>query len=59
MSDPRVEAYAKLLVEDCLDVQPGWQVMVTAGALARPLLEAIGALPYEPAPGKYHYGAVS
>ena len=44
MSDPRVEAYAKLLVEDCLDVQPGWQVMVTAGALARPLLEAIGAL---------------
>jgi aminopeptidase len=44
MTDPRVEAYAKLLVEDCLDVQPGWQVVVTGGALARPLLEAVSAL---------------
>jgi len=30
-----------------------------AKALLRPALEAIGALPYEPAPGKYHYGKVS
>jgi len=44
MTDPRVEAYAKLLVEDCLDVQPGWQVVVTGGALARPLLEVVSAL---------------
>ena len=44
MTDPRVEAYAKLLVEDCLDVQPDWQVVVTGGALARPLLEAVSAL---------------
>jgi aminopeptidase len=44
VTDPRVEAYAKLLVEDCLDVQPGWQVVVTGGALARPLLEAVSAL---------------
>ena len=44
MTDPRVEAYAKLLVEECLDVQPGWQVMVTGGVLARPLLEAVSAL---------------
>jgi leucyl aminopeptidase (aminopeptidase T) len=37
--DPRVEAYAKLLVEKCIDVQPGWQVIVRAGVLARPLIE--------------------
>src|SRR5439155_4820900 len=41
MSDPRIEAYAKLLVEDCLDVQPGWQVLVSAGMLARPLIEEV------------------
>jgi aminopeptidase len=42
--DPRVDAYAKLLVETCVDVQPGWQVIVRAGVLARPLIEAISAL---------------
>ena len=41
MSDPRVEQYAKLLVETCIDVQPGWQVMVSGGILARPLLEEV------------------
>jgi aminopeptidase len=41
VTDPRVEQYAKLLVETCIDVQPGWQVLVTAGILARPLLEAV------------------
>jgi aminopeptidase len=41
MSDPRIDEYAKLLVEECLDVQPGWQVMVSAGALARPLIESV------------------
>ena len=41
MTDPRIEDYAKLLVEECLDVQPGWQVMVSAGVLARPLIESI------------------
>jgi aminopeptidase len=41
MTDPRIEAYAKLLVEECLDVQPGWQVMVSAGALARPLIDEV------------------
>ena len=39
MNDPRVDAYAKLLVEQCLDVQPGWQVVVSGGVLARPLIE--------------------
>ena len=41
MTDPRIDDYAKLLVEECLDVQPGWQVMVSAGALARPLIESV------------------
>jgi aminopeptidase len=44
MTDPRVQAYAKLLVEQCLDVQPGWQVVVSAGMLARPLVEEVSKL---------------
>jgi aminopeptidase len=44
MTDPRVAAYAKLLVEQCLDVQPGWQVVVSAGVLARPLVESVSRL---------------
>ena len=39
--DPRVEQYARLLVERSLDVQPGWQVMVVATPLARPLVEEV------------------
>jgi aminopeptidase len=41
VSDPRVEQYAALLVETCVDVQPGWQVLVSGGMLARPLLEEV------------------
>lgn len=41
LADPRVEAYAKLLVERCLDVQPGWQVLVRSSPPARPLLEEL------------------
>ncbi|HZE28763.1 MAG TPA: aminopeptidase, partial [Gaiellaceae bacterium] len=41
MSDPRVERYAALLVETCVDVQPGWQVLVNGSYLARPLLEEV------------------
>jgi len=44
VTDPRVEQYAKLLVEQCLDVQPGWQVVVSGGVLARPLIEVVGKL---------------
>lgn len=40
MSDPRVEQYARLLVERCLDVQPGWQVIVVGDPHARPLHKA-------------------
>ncbi len=36
--DPRVDAYAKLLVERCLDVQSGWQVIVRTTPLAAPVL---------------------
>jgi aminopeptidase len=31
-------------VETCVDVQPGWQVLVTGGHLARPLLEEVSRL---------------
>ena len=38
MIDPRVEQYAKLLVERSVDVQPGWQVVVIGSTQARPLV---------------------
>jgi len=41
MSDPRQAAYAKLLVERCINVQPGWQVILQSTPLARPLLEEV------------------
>jgi aminopeptidase len=36
-----VAAYAKLLVERCLDVQPGWQVLIRSQPAARSVLEEI------------------
>jgi aminopeptidase len=39
--DGRVAQYARLLVEGCLDVQPGKQVLVNATPLARPLYEEV------------------
>ena len=41
MADPRVQEYARLLVERSIDVQPGWQVMVISQPAARPLLEEV------------------
>lgn len=41
MRDPRDEQYARLLVEECIDVQPGWQVLVAAGVLGRPLHDEV------------------
>jgi aminopeptidase len=38
--DPRVEAYARVLV-DCIRPEPGWQVLVTSQPLARPLIEEV------------------
>jgi aminopeptidase len=39
--DPRVDAYAELLVERCLDVQPGWQVLIRSQPAARQAIEEI------------------
>jgi aminopeptidase len=39
--DPRVTAYAELLVERCLGVQPGWQVVIRSQPAARPVLQEI------------------
>ena len=41
MADPRLEAYARLLVERCIDAQPGWQVLVVTTTEARPLAEEL------------------
>src|SRR6266508_3860356 len=41
MADPRVERYAKLLVERCVDVQAGWQVLVIGMPLGRPLVDEV------------------
>jgi aminopeptidase len=41
VADPRIEQYARVLVETCLDVQPDWQVLLYSGALARPLNEEV------------------
>jgi aminopeptidase len=39
--DPRVDAYAKLLVERCLDVQPGMEVLIRTTHLAKPAVLAL------------------
>jgi aminopeptidase len=39
--DPRIEQYARLLVEDCVDVQPGWQVVIRSQPRAKPLVDAV------------------
>jgi len=39
--DPRVEQYARLIVERSLDVRPGWQVLVRSTPLAKPLLSEL------------------
>ena len=39
--DPRIERYATLLVDTCVGVKPGWQVLVAGSTLARPLLEEV------------------
>jgi aminopeptidase len=39
--DPRVEQYARSVVERSVGVQPGWQVLVHATPLTRPMLEEV------------------
>jgi len=41
MADPRDRAYAELIADGCLGVQPGWQVIVGGNPQARPLLEEV------------------
>ena len=41
MADARIQEYARLLVERCVDVQPGWQVLVVSMPLARPLVDEV------------------
>ena len=41
MRDPRLEQYAGILVDTCIGVQPGWQVLVSAAPLARPLVDEV------------------
>jgi aminopeptidase len=41
MRHPRVDEYARLLVGRCVDVQPGWEVLLRATPQARPLVEAM------------------
>ena len=43
MADPRLASYASLLVDRCLDVQPGWQVLVRGTPAARPLVDEVVA----------------
>jgi aminopeptidase len=39
--DPRDEEYAELLVGTCIKAQPGWQVVVGAQPLGRPLFDEV------------------
>jgi aminopeptidase len=41
LADPRIEDYARLLVDTCVDVRPRDQVLVQSSPLGRPLVEAV------------------
>ena len=41
MRDPRIDEYARLLVERSVGVRPGWEVLIRSTPLARPLVEAV------------------
>jgi aminopeptidase len=41
LADPRIDEYARLIVERSLNPQPGWQVEVHANPPARELVEAV------------------
>jgi len=41
VTDPRTERYASLLLDTCVRVEPGWQVLVWGMPAARPLLEEL------------------
>jgi aminopeptidase len=39
--DPRIDEYARLLVDRSVGVQPGWQVAIRGNHLGRPLIDAV------------------
>jgi aminopeptidase len=41
MRDPRLERYAEILIDTCVGVQPGWQVIVSSGPPGRLLVDEI------------------
>jgi aminopeptidase len=41
VQDPRIPEYARLLVERCVHVEPGWQVVIYSTPLARPLVTEV------------------
>jgi aminopeptidase len=41
MSDPRVQEFARILLDTCLGVQKGWQVLVNSTPIARPIVEEL------------------
>ncbi len=41
MRDPRLERYAGILIDTCVGVEPGWQVIILASPLARPLVDEV------------------
>jgi aminopeptidase len=41
MRDPRLEQYARILIDDCIGVQSGWQVLVSAPCRAQPLVDEL------------------
>src|SRR5262245_3735815 len=43
MADPRLASYASLLVDRCVDVQPGWQVLIRSTPAGRPLVDEVVA----------------
>jgi aminopeptidase len=44
MRDPRIEQYAEILVDTCVGVQPGWQVIISGGPQGRPLVDEVARL---------------
>ena len=44
MADPRDRQLAELLVDTCVGVQPGWQVLVIGTPLGRPILDELVGL---------------
>ena len=60
MPDPRVAAYAELLVGRCIGARPGWQVLVATTTEARPLAQELSRLLAERgayALTRIHFGA--